>query len=177
VHDELRRHIGMPFSAGALESAGARFDLDDGWRELAPGLYLTGEIPRRHAFETGDQNLFHYDTDGRFVVDPIRDDQTVVLDTGDGLFVVLGCSHAGLINILDYISEQTGRTRFHTIIGGTHLGPVEPEQVDRTVAALHGYDIGRLGVSHCTGQPVAARLAAEFGERFFFCSVGTLVEL
>jgi 7,8-dihydropterin-6-yl-methyl-4-(beta-D-ribofuranosyl)aminobenzene 5'-phosphate synthase len=177
VHDEQRRHIGVPFSGAALESVGARFDLVAGWRELAPGLYLTGEIPRRHAFEIGDQNLFHYDAEGQFVVDPIRDDQTVVLDTDDGLFVLLGCSHSGLINILDYIVEQTGQSRFHTIIGGTHLGPVEQQQVDQTIAALHRYDIGRLGVSHCTGQPVAARLAAEFGERFFFCSVGTLVEL
>lgn len=177
VNNDQRRHIGVPFSASVLESAGAHFELDVGWRELAPGLYLSGEVPRRHAFEVGDQNLFHIDSGGQLVVDPIRDDQTVVLDTDEGLFVVLGCSHAGLINILDYIIEQTGKTRFHTIIGGTHLGPVEQEQVEQTIAALHRFDFGRLGVSHCTGQPVAARLAAEFGERFFFCSVGTLVEL
>ncbi len=83
----------------------------------------------------------------------------------------------GLINILTYITEQTGKSRFHTIMGGTHLGPVSDEQVDQTIAALHDFDIGRLGVSHCTGPKVAARLAHEFGERFFFCSVGTVVEV
>jgi 7,8-dihydropterin-6-yl-methyl-4-(beta-D-ribofuranosyl)aminobenzene 5'-phosphate synthase len=177
IRQGQRSHIGVPFSATMLETAGARFELARGWREIAPGMYMTGEIPRRHAFELGDQNLFHQDVHGDLVVDPIHDDQTVVFDTADGLFVVLGCSHAGLINILDHIIEQTGRDRFHTIVGGTHLGPVVQEQVDQTIEALHRYEIGRLGVSHCTGPVVATRLAREFGERFFFCSVGTVIEV
>jgi 7,8-dihydropterin-6-yl-methyl-4-(beta-D-ribofuranosyl)aminobenzene 5'-phosphate synthase len=82
-----------------------------------------------------------------------------------------------LINILSYIVERTGRTRIHTIMGGTHLGPVGEDQIARTIAALHEFDIGRIGVSHCTGPKVAARMAQEFGERFFFCSVGTVVEV
>lgn len=170
------RFIGVPHTRAALETAGADFRLARDWQQIAPGLSMTGEIPRRTTYEFGDQNLKHYDSGRHIVVDPIRDDQTVVLDTPDGLVVVLGCSHAGLINILTYISKQTGQTRFHTIMGGTHLGPVGEEQIDRTIAALHAMDIGRLGVSHCTGPKVGARLAHEFGERFFFCSVGTIVE-
>jgi 7,8-dihydropterin-6-yl-methyl-4-(beta-D-ribofuranosyl)aminobenzene 5'-phosphate synthase len=167
---------GVPHTRTALETSGADFQLQAGWREIAPGLAMTGEVPRRTSFELGDQFLKHYDQTGQLVVDPIRDDQTVVIDTADGLFVVLGCSHAGLINILTYIREQTGESRFHTIMGGTHLGPVGDEQVDRTIEALHNFDIQRIGVSHCTGPKVAARMAHEFGERFFFCSVGTVVE-
>src|SRR5579884_2559011 len=165
--------IGLPHTRVALELAGADFRLERGWQEIAPGMYLTGEVPRRTTFELGDQSMKHRDEAGKLVVDPVRDDQTIVFDLPAGLFVVLGCSHAGLINILGYIAEQTGKARFHTIMGGTHLGPVGQEQVDGTIAALHEFDIARIGVSHCTGQKVAARLAQEFGERFFFCSVGT----
>jgi 7,8-dihydropterin-6-yl-methyl-4-(beta-D-ribofuranosyl)aminobenzene 5'-phosphate synthase len=168
--------VGIPHTRGALETNGAHFHLSTGWQQVAPDICMTGEIPRRTTWEHGDQNIMHYDAAGEIVVDPIRDDQTVVVDTPDGLFVVLGCSHAGLINILTHIMEQTGKTRFHTIMGGTHLGPVSEDQIDRTIAALHELDIQRLGVSHCTGPKVAARLAHEFGERFFFCSVGTVAE-
>jgi 7,8-dihydropterin-6-yl-methyl-4-(beta-D-ribofuranosyl)aminobenzene 5'-phosphate synthase len=174
--DDKRVYIGVPHRRSALETAGADFRLESGWHEIAPGLSMTGEVPRRTSYEFGDQDLKHYDADGRLVVDPIRDDQTVVIDTPDGFFVVLGCSHAGLINILTFISERTGTGRFHTVMGGTHLGPVEEEQVARTIEALHEFDIARIGVSHCTGPVVAARMAREFGERFFFCSVGTVVE-
>lgn len=171
-----RSYSALPLTQSALETAGARFDLDTTWREIAPGIALTGEVPRRTTFEPGDQTLKHYDVDGNVVVDPIRDDQTVVIDMPDGLFVVLGCSHAGLINILLYIREQTGVSRFHTVMGGTHLGLVDEAQAVATVAALHNFDIGRLGAAHCTGPRIASRLAREFGDRFFHCSVGLTVE-
>ncbi|MFN8663174.1 MAG: MBL fold metallo-hydrolase [Thermomicrobiales bacterium] len=171
-----RSYSALPLTRGALETAGARFDLAPHWREIAPGVALTGEVPRRTSFEPGDQTLKHYDDAGNVVVDPIRDDQTVVIDTPDGLFVVLGCSHAGLINILTYITEQTGVSRFHTVMGGTHLGLVDQAQTDATIAALRNFDIGRLGAAHCTGPRVASRLVQEFGDRFFHCSVGLTVQ-
>lgn len=174
--DGKLHHIGVPHTRSALETAGAEFHLEAGWQEIAQGIWMTGEVPRRTDYEFGDTNLKHYNASGALVIDPIRDDQTVVIDTPDGLFIMLGCSHAGLINILTYVSEQTGMARFHTVMGGTHLGPVSAEQVDRTIAALHEFDIARIGVSHCTGQKVAARMAHEFGDRFFFCSVGTVVD-
>ncbi len=171
------RHIGVPHRRSLLEAAGADFRLETGWEEIEEGIYMTGEVPRRTSYEIGDLELKHYGDGRKLVVDPIRDDQTVVIDTEEGLFVVLGCSHAGVINILTYIAEKTGKSRFHTVIGGTHLGPVEEDQVSRSIEALHEFDIGRIGVSHCTGQKTAARMAAEFGERFFFCSVGVEVEI
>ncbi len=172
-----RRFIGIPHTRAALETAGAEFRLATGWREIAPGMFLTGEIPRSTGYEIGDLAMKHYDAAGQIVVDPVRDDQTIVFDSAEGLFVVLGCSHAGLINILSYVVEQTGKTRIHTVMGGTHLGPVGPEQVDQTIAALKEFDIAHIGVSHCTGTKVTARLAHEFGERFFFCNVGTVVDV
>ena len=170
-------HIGLPFTQSLLETAGAEFRLETGWREIGPGLSMTGEIPHVTDYETGDPAMHHRDASGEIVFDPVRDDQTVVIDTPDGLFVILGCSHAGLINILTYITAQTGKNRFHTIMGGTHLGPASDEQIDGTIAALHEFDIGRIGVSHCTGPVVSTRMAREFGERFFYCNVGTVVEV
>ena len=77
------------------------------------------------------------------------------MDTPEGLFVMLGCSHAGVVNILTYITEKTGKSHFHTVAGGTHLGPVEEDQIAKSIEALHGFDIDRIGVSHCTGQKTA----------------------
>ena len=91
--------------------------------------------------------------------------------------MVLGCSHAGVVNILNYVLERTGRSRIHTVIGGTHLKPAGEEQIAKTVEALLAFDIERLGVSHCTGQKAAQELAQAFGDRFFYCNVGSVVEL
>lgn len=169
--------VGLPQKRQVLELAGAEFRLDSEWREIDSGIYMTGEVPRSTDYEFGDQNIMHYGESGEITVDPVRDDQTVVIDTPAGLVVVLGCSHAGLINILNYVCEKTGRTRIHSLFGGTHLGPVGEDQVEKTITALHEFNIDRIGVSHCTGQKVGSRMAHEFGDRFFFCSVGTVVEV
>jgi 7,8-dihydropterin-6-yl-methyl-4-(beta-D-ribofuranosyl)aminobenzene 5'-phosphate synthase len=171
------RYVGIPFTRVALEGAGALFFLANGWRTVADGVYLTGEVPRMTEFERGDSDLKHFDKDHELVFDPVRDDQSLVVETRRGLFVVLGCSHAGIVNTLTYIQERTGRTDFHTVIGGTHLGAASEEQRVKTVEALGQFDIQHIGVSHCTGFGPAAELARSFGERFFLCNVGTEVEI
>ncbi len=50
--------ITIPASREELEAAGASFDLSSEFRVIAPGIYLTGEVPRVTDFETGDQGLY-----------------------------------------------------------------------------------------------------------------------
>jgi len=169
-------HIGVPFSRAALEGHGARFHFATSYCQVAPGLCLTGEIPRRTDFETGDRFLMVPSGTG-YQRDSLLDDQALVVESEHGVSVVLGCCHAGLINTLSYVAEQTGTRHFRTIVGGTHLGLSDQKQLDATIGGLREFDIERLGVSHCTGMAASVVLAREFGERFFFCSVGTVVEL
>ena len=132
-------------------------------------------MPRRTDYELGDKNQVVM-TDGVYVKDALADDQSVVIETEKGLLVVLGCCHSGIINTLSYIVEKMGQDHIYAVIGGTHLGPVSGDQREKSIDALKAFDIERLGVSHCTGLKTASRLALEFGDRFFFCNVGTVVE-
>ena len=106
-----------------------------------------------------------------WVPDPFLDDYSLVLKTPKGLVVLLGCAHAGLINILEHVTTQTGEERIYAILGGTHLGFSPQTQLEHTIQALKGYKVERLAVSHCTGQSPIARLAAEFGDGFAFAPV------
>lgn len=175
VTDGKARYIGVPYPRPLLEAKGAAFKFSNQFRQIEPGLWLTGEVPRRTDYELGDQKLSVKSGDG-YQKDDVRDDQSVVIETEKGLFIVLGCCHSGIINTLNYIVEKMGTRRIHAVIGGTHLGPVGDEQREKSIEALKAFNIERLGVSHCTGLKTATRLAGEFGERFFFCNVGTVVE-
>ena len=62
-------------------------------------------------------------------------------------------------------------------MGGTHLERAPRAQQDATISALAQMQIGRIGVSHCTGEDVAQRMQEAFGDRFFRCHVGTVVTL
>ncbi len=171
------KYIGIPHSRSILETTGADFRFSRQWQQIGPGMYMTGEVPRSTTFESPDPDLVHRGADGRLVIDPIADDQSLVIDTPEGLVVLLACSHAGVINILNYIMDKTGKDHFHTVFGGTHLSPASQETIEQTIDALLDFDIDRVGVSHCTGPDAAAKVAQAFGDRFFYCSVGTEIEV
>ncbi len=171
-----RRYVGIPYQRDYLESLGAHFCLHRDLQEIGPGVYLTGEIPRRTSFEKGDDNQLAVAPDGTIQQpDLVVDDLSMVVDSPKGLIVVLGCAHAGLVNILHYVSEQFEGKRIYAVIGGTHLGFAEAEQFEETLKVLDHFQIEKIGVSHCTGLPKAAQLASYLGERFFFASVGSVL--
>lgn len=169
-------HIGIPFSRAELEKKGARFHLGTDWQEIIPGMCLTGEIPRLTPFEKGPEDMFLKEETGP-VKDPLLDDQCLVFLTPQGLSVILGCAHAGIVNTLNYVLDKTRQSRINVVMGGTHLGPQDRKTQELSIEALKEMSINRLGVSHCTGLPIAVRLAGEFGSRFFFANVGTTAEL
>jgi len=170
-----KRAIGIPHRREHLEALGARFVLSRQMTEVAPGLWLTGEIPRRTVFEQGDP-LMTAVCCGISARDELLDDLSLVVDSSKGLILALGCAHAGLVNIMEYVQEQTGRDGFYAILGGTHLGFADEGQFEQTLKALDNYRVEKVGVSHCTGLPKAARLQAALGDRFFFGSVGSVLE-
>lgn len=137
---------------------------------VLPGVFLTGEIPRVTEFE---------DVGGPFVLDeggarpdPIIDDQALFFDTRDGVVVLLGCAHAGVVNTLRHIRHLTGGRPIHAVLGGMHLLVASQERMDCTVEALRSLGVQRLGPAHCTGAAATARLWHEFPGACTPCSVG-----
>jgi 7,8-dihydropterin-6-yl-methyl-4-(beta-D-ribofuranosyl)aminobenzene 5'-phosphate synthase len=139
--------------------------------EVLKGFFLTGEIPRTTDFE---------DVGGPFVLDeagtrpdPIVDDQALFFDTRDGVVVLLGCAHAGVVNTLWRVCQLTHGRPIHAVFGGMHLLVASPERTAYTVEALHELGVQRLGPAHCTGAAATARLWSEFPNACTVCSVGS----
>ena len=174
---EAQRFIGIPYRRTYLESLGARFKLVRDMVEVGPSFYLTGEIPRLTSFETGDPQMTAYTATGeKQHPDPLLDDFSLVIDSDKGLILVLGCAHAGMVNIIQYVMKQLNRDRLYAVLGGTHLGFSSEEQFSETMKVLDQYQIEKLGVSHCTGLEKSAQIYARMPERFFFGCVGASLE-
>jgi 7,8-dihydropterin-6-yl-methyl-4-(beta-D-ribofuranosyl)aminobenzene 5'-phosphate synthase len=167
--------IGIPVDRQTLGSHGAEFDLSREFRQIAPGLYLSGEVPRLTLFETGDHGL-HGDDRGESV-DTLPDDQSLFIVTGQGLVILLGCCHSGLVNTIEAARRLTGCDRVYGVIGGTHLGFCPDGQLTETVRALRSYGIRKICASHCTGFAAAARLFREFPGQFQPAQVGYTLEI
>jgi 7,8-dihydropterin-6-yl-methyl-4-(beta-D-ribofuranosyl)aminobenzene 5'-phosphate synthase len=173
---ETKRFVGIPFKRSYLESLGANFILNKDFSEIDKGVFLTGEVPRKTSFEKLDPKLFT-EIEGKTDPDVFLDDQSLVLDTGRGLLVILGCAHSGVINILNHVITKTGKDKFYAIVGGTHLDFLAPEQLEESIKALRKMQIERIGASHCTGMGGAFRLHQEFGDRFFYGHVGSTLDV
>ena len=175
-HAGEMRNIGCPWPQPELEELGAKFVFSATPYQVTNVLTLSGEIPRIVKVETGDPNLITQSTPVELITDPLRDDLSLFIKTPKGLVILLGCAHAGLLNIIDHAIKVTGEKKIHMIIGGTHLKFCSDEQMAATLDRLEELDIDRIGTSHCTGLRGARMLAERFGERFFSASVGVEID-
>ncbi len=173
--DQGEHYIGVPYRLQQLESAGANFI----WRrdpvKIRPDLWLSGEIPRNTDFERVDDRLLQKD-DLQFVQDLLPDDFSLFYESDKGLVIFFGCAHAGLVNIVEQAKKVTGIDRVRAIVGGTHLGPTSPEQKEKTIDYLKTLNLEVIAPNHCTGLPMAGRLAGEFPAQFKWASAGTTLE-
>jgi len=173
---EIKKFVGLPYKKKYLESLGANFIFNTNFIEVEKGVFLTGEVPRKTPFEKPDPVLFA-EIDGKISQDVFSDDQSLILNSEKGLILILGCAHSGMINIINYVTERTGKDKFYAILGGTHLDFLTPEQLEDSIKTLKKIKIERIGVCHCTGMRAAFRLQQEFGDRFFYGHVGSSLNL
>lgn len=173
---ERTREIGLPWSEAEIERIGGRFRLSAAPRWIAEDVLLTGQVPRRTDFECVSDR-FRTKRNGDLVQDELLDDQTLVVRTRDGLVVICGCAHSGVINTLQYAVERTGEERIVMLLGGIHLVGAKPERIERTVQEFERFDIGKIAVSHCTGWKACCRMYRAFGDRFVPNNVGGEIRL
>lgn len=176
VFGELQRYAGIPFMREELESLGASFKLTKEPYKISDDIMTTGEVAMTTDYEQIDDRLCLKVGD-EMIPDPLADDLALVVKTEQGLALITGCAHRGIVNTVRHVQSITNGEYIHTIIGGTHLHVASPERIEKTVAELKELGLQRLGVSHCTGFYPAAALAREFGDVFFLNNAGTQLTL
>jgi 7,8-dihydropterin-6-yl-methyl-4-(beta-D-ribofuranosyl)aminobenzene 5'-phosphate synthase len=97
----------------------------------------------------------------------------MVVETQEGLVVVCGCCHAGLLNTLAHVQRMFQR-QIIAILGGTHLESAEGAALQHVVDVLRqAYGPLHLYPNHCTGERAYVALASAFGEQVHPCPAGT----
>lgn len=166
------RDIGMPkLTAPEIFRRGWNIVETLGPQEVMPGFHVTGPVPRETPFEDVGGSFFLDDAGTQ--VDPIVDDQALYFPTRVGLVVILGCAHAGVINTLRYISQLTGGTPVHAVIGGMHLLHAPIGRLTATTETLRHYEASLVAPCHCTGSAATAMLRSQMGPSFRDCGVGS----
>lgn len=169
------KYIGIPFQPETLKSLGARFILSREPVRISDNIWTTGEIPMVTDFESVDPGLFIREGQA-WIPDLVMDDRALIINTGDGLIIVLGCAHRGMVNTIYHAQQITGINRIQGVIGGSHLISASEENLWQAIGTLKDLDVLTLGLCHCTDLPVISILAQEFGDRFIFVKSGSQIE-
>jgi 7,8-dihydropterin-6-yl-methyl-4-(beta-D-ribofuranosyl)aminobenzene 5'-phosphate synthase len=163
--------VGMPSSAAfrLLEAKTSIY-----WTNapvlIARNIHMTGPIPRFHETEKNTGPYF-LDSDCA-MPDPITDDQALIIHSGKGWVVFLGCAHAGVVNTLDYVSRLTGASTIFAVIGGMHLRHADLTKLEATAEALSRHEVRLLAPCHCTGVDAIQFLQGRFHGKVVDCSAG-----
>jgi 7,8-dihydropterin-6-yl-methyl-4-(beta-D-ribofuranosyl)aminobenzene 5'-phosphate synthase len=151
----------LPLKA-QYEETGGVFIVHNTHKEILPGVWFTGPIPRVHP----ERN---FDPRGRIVTsqgdvqDDVPEDASIVVNTAQGLIVISGCGHAGIINTADYARKIVAPARIHALIGGLHLFMADDTTLAWTAAKLREFGLDNLLAAHCTGIEATYRLRTLVG--------------
>ena len=145
------------------ERRGGRFILHEGATELAPGVWFTGPVPRKNNETNWSTEGLKIRTPAGDVIDNVPEDAALVFSTAEGLVVLTGCGHAGVVNISEYAQALAGIRPVFAVIGGLHLFAKSDEVVDWTGAQLRRLGVKYLLAGHCTGIEATWRLRAALG--------------
>jgi len=120
--------------------------------EIRPGIHTTGEV-------------------GRGLVE-----QALAVETGDGLVVVTGCAHPGVVKMVRRAKESVGG-KVYLVMGGFHLGGTSQRRVKAIIADFRRLGVQKVAPCHCTGDRAIWVFAEEYGDDFVKAGVGLVLDI
>jgi 7,8-dihydropterin-6-yl-methyl-4-(beta-D-ribofuranosyl)aminobenzene 5'-phosphate synthase len=178
----LKRPIGL--DRGLFERHPDRFHHLTEDTEVAPGVWLLTEIATTHPRPRGNRMLY-VERDGRLELDPFDHELILVIHEPAGMVVFTGCSHSGILNMIETAATKFVGTPTKAAFGGFHLVGLpqfntmaasrsEVEQLARNVLDRVA---GPVYTGHCTGMKAFGVLAGVMGDTLSAFPTGTVVNL
>ncbi len=130
--EQDEHYIGVPFPREFAETFGTSFNLTREPVWISGNIVTSGEIPLLTEYEEIDPVLYVKEKGG-LKADPLWDDQAIFLKSENGLVIIPGCAHRGIINTIRHAQKLTGLEPVYAVIGGTHLITDLPEFIFSTL--------------------------------------------
>lgn len=125
--------------------------------QIKEGIYSTGEL--------------YGESDGRKIYE-----QSVVVKTRDGLAVICGCAHPGVVKIAKKVKDSF-KENVRWLIGGFHLKDNSDETNAHVISELQDLGVRKIVPMHCTGKRAAEAMREAFGQGFLRVREGESLEI
>jgi 7,8-dihydropterin-6-yl-methyl-4-(beta-D-ribofuranosyl)aminobenzene 5'-phosphate synthase len=141
----------LDFKEGIVRS-GALLQEAEGFTELCRGVYSTGEM-------------------GNWIKE-----QSLVLRTAQGLIVITGCAHPGVVQIVEAIKVHV-KEDILLVMGGFHLTGKAQKEIQGIVAKLRALGVKNVGPCHCSGESARKLFQETYGTAFVPVGVGMEIRI
>jgi 7,8-dihydropterin-6-yl-methyl-4-(beta-D-ribofuranosyl)aminobenzene 5'-phosphate synthase len=102
-------------------------------------------------------------------------EQVLVLDIPDGLVVVVGCSHPGIISVVRRVKQYFGARKIQLVAGGPHLGAASKNEIKEISLNFQQMGIEKLAFGQCTGNTALKIFRRDWRERLVSFDFGNTV--
>ena len=116
--------------------------------EIAPGIFTTG------------------------IVEGNPPEQALVVETTRGLVVITGCSHPGVVRMVEAAERQRGAKSVRFLLGGFHMLQQSEAAAGETVARLRALGVASIAPTHCTGDMPIRLFQKAYGDAFRAAGAG-----
>ena len=122
-----------------VRRAGARTHDVHAPETIATGIHTTGQM---------DGHLY---------------EQALVVETREGLVVLTGCGHPGIVRMVEQARAVVPDKPVNLVMGGFHLMHASDSEIESVIRDFRRLGVKRVAPSHCTGDRARARFKKAFG--------------
>ena len=150
-----------------------------------PSVYLLSSFADTYKHQLGLVTQVNEVTCGQAIADDILTtgeiggnipEQVLVIRTEKGLVVITGCSHPGIVRIIERAMELTGDP-VYLVLGGFHLGNESENGLFAILADFRRLGVQKVAPCHCTGERAIAMFAEKYGQAFIQAGVGKVITI
>lgn len=179
---EKEMYVGLNMSL--FDKFSDRFRFVDGRTEIADDVFILTDIINDYPRPAGNKFVL-LKRDGKIIPDEFNHELMMVIKDKGELVVITGCSHSGILNMVETAKQEFAGIPIKMVIGGFHLmlsgddtmaGTKEDvEEIGREMLRLVGS--GTTYSGHCTGKPAYEVLKGVMGDKLGYFATGAQFEV
>ncbi|MBX3007317.1 MAG: MBL fold metallo-hydrolase [Melioribacteraceae bacterium] len=104
-------------------------------------------------------------------------EQSLIINSTNGLIVITGCAHPGIIQIINKVKVEFPDELIYMVLGGFHLHKLSDEEINTTAQKIYDMDILTVAPTHCTGEIARSNFKNLFGKNYVKVGAGKIVEI
>jgi len=98
-------------------------------------------------------------------------EQALYVQTAEGIVVVTGCAHPGVVELVRVAKRASGG-EVHAVLGGFHLAGTGRVEIARVIHGLRELGVRHVGPGHCSGDAARQAMREAFGDEYLDIGVG-----